>query len=545
MTASGGGVAASLTFQIVSQNERCKVMIVGGGPAGLVTAIELGRRGVPCTLFETNAGPPGFPKANATTPRTMEHYRRLGIADQIRELGLPGDYPLDISYHTRFARHELARLHRPSRRDNVTLFPSPEPMLRGQQMFIEPVLKRHAEKFQSVELHFGCRVEAIEQDANQVRAQTSSGTVTADYAVGCDGPRSLVREALGIRYEGIGAEDRQFMGGRMLAVHLDAPAFYELVKKKSWQYWAINPQRFGVLVSIDGRGKFVFHTQLPRGEKGSIEYAKESLAIAMGAEIPYSILGIQEWTAGFMLVAQRYRAGRVFLAGDAAHLFTPTAGQGYNTSVDDAVNLGWKLAALCQGWGGEKLLESYEAERKPVAQRNTAFARSIAQLIGELHPPQTLEEDAAVRSTYGERLQELGEREFHAPGIYFGAYYGLSPVVAGEPGDSPADDPHRYVPEARPGARAPHVWLASDVALYDRFGQDFTLLKLESGASERLERAFHAREVPLSVLQVDSDEARALYKARLIVVRPDHHVAWRGDVEPDDPARLVDRIAGK
>jgi 2-polyprenyl-6-methoxyphenol hydroxylase-like FAD-dependent oxidoreductase len=522
-----------------------RVLIIGGGPAGLVLAIELGRRGVPCTLFEEDSGPPDFPKANATTPRTMEHYRRLGLADQIRNLGLPDDYPPDVSYHTRFAHHELARLHRPSRRENVTLFPSPEPMHRGQQMFIEPVLKRHAESFACVELRFGSRAEGIEQNENRVRVQTSEGFFEGDYAVGCDGPHSLVREALGIRYEGIGAEDRQFMGGRMLATYLDAPAFYDLVKKKSWQYWAINPQRFGVMVAIDGHGKFVFHTQLPRGAKGSIDYARESLEIVMGADLPYRILGTQEWTAGFMLVAERYRAGRVFLAGDAAHLFTPTAGQGYNTSVDDAVNLGWKLAAVCQGWGGETLLASYEAERKPIGQRNTTFARSIAQLIGGLHPPANLEEDGAVRVEYGKRLQELGEREFHAPGIYFGAFYGASPVVAAEPGEPPADDPYHYEPHARPGARAPHVWLSPGVALYDRFGRDFTLLKTVHCRSGGLERAFHARGVPLSVLEVDNEEVRSLYQARLVVIRPDHHVAWRGDAPPEDPGRLLDCITGK
>jgi hypothetical protein len=404
-------------------------------------------------------------------------------------------------------------------------------------MLIEPVLKRHAEHWPSVEVRFGCRVERIEQDDREVRIHTKDGKFIGDYAVGCDGPKSLVREALGIRYEGIGAEDREFMGGRMLAAYLEAPAFYDLVPGRSWQYWAINRERSGIAVAIDGRGKFVFHSQLPRGARGTLEYAKESLALATGREFPYEILGIQEWTAGFMLVAERYRAGRVFLAGDAAHLFTPTAGQGYNTS------------AVCRGWGGEALLASYEAERKPIGHRNTAFARSIAKLIGELRLPARVEENSPVgeekRAQFGKQLEELGWREFHAPGIYFGAFYGGSPVVAAEPGPPPLDDPHRYEPGAKPGARAPHVWLADGVALHDLFGRDFTLLKFADCLTKPIEKAFRARNVPLEVLRVDNEEARSLYARRLAIIRPDHHVAWRGDAPPQDAGALADRVTGK
>jgi 2-polyprenyl-6-methoxyphenol hydroxylase-like FAD-dependent oxidoreductase len=412
------------------------VLIVGGGPAGLVLAIELGRRGVPCTLFEQNSGPPTFPKANSTTSRTMEHYRRLGIADEIRQLGLPDDYPPDISYHTRFGRHEIARLHWPSRREALASrhhfearWPTPEPIHRAQQMFIEPVLKRHAEKCPAVDVRFGWRVESIVSNGDRVAlraVELASGRAqefTADCAVGCDGPRSIVRQALGISYEGLDSEDGEFLGGRMLAVHLHAPSFYESAGvRRSWQYWALNRQRFGVLVAIDGKGRFVFHTQLPRGQRGSLDYARESLALATGRELPYEIIGIAEWSAGFTLVAARYGCNRIFLAGDAAHLFTPTAGLGYNTSVDDAANLGWKLAATCQGWGGPNLLATYEIERKPVAERNTRFARSIADFFRSIELPAAIEEESLegerARARFGHRVQQLAAREFDAPGIH-------------------------------------------------------------------------------------------------------------------------------
>src|SRR5579864_2850469 len=377
---------------------RTKVAIVGGGPSGLILAIELGRRGVPCVLLEEDPGPPTLPKANATTSRTMEHYRRLGFAAEIRALGLPEDYPQDIAYFTRYAGHELARLKGPSRREALAAregvdarWPTPEPLHRVQQMYIEAVLKRQAEKWPAADVRFGWRARRVGARADGVSIeaeQLATGKVElieADYAVGCDGPRSLVREALGVRYEGSSREERDFMGGKMLAVYIRAPAFYEAVRApRAWQYWAINRGQRALMNAIDGKDLWVLHVQLPRGGETPTDYARESLLRATGREFHLEILGIAEWTAGYTLVAERFGAGRAFIAGDAAHLFTPTGGQGYNTSVDDVSNLGWKLAAACQGWGGDALLASYEAERKPVAQRNTGFARAMADSIGKI-----------------------------------------------------------------------------------------------------------------------------------------------------------------
>jgi 2-polyprenyl-6-methoxyphenol hydroxylase-like FAD-dependent oxidoreductase len=540
------------------------VLIVGGGPAGLVLAIELGRRGIPCTLLEQNPRPPEFPKANSTTSRTMEHYRRLGIADDIRVLGLPDDFALDTSYHTRLSAYELARFHLPSRvealrtrhRDDPR-WPTPEPVHRAQQMLIEPVLKRHAERHAGVDLRFGWHVEAIEQDDDAVRIRAREVATDrvaeffADYAVGCDGPRSIMREAIGARLEGIGSEDRDFMGGRMLAVHLDAPGFYDnLGVNRSWQYWLMNPERFAVIASIDGDRRFVFHAQLPRGQRGSMEFAQESVRLAAGRDFPFEILGIAEWTAGFTLVADRYGKGRIYIAGDAAHLFTPTAGLGYNTSVDDVCNLAWKLAAVCQGWGGPHLLASYESERRPIAERNTRFARSIADFYKTLGVTPMLEEDSpagqVARAEFGKRCLALSTREFDAPGIHLGICYHRSPIVAEEPGHPPPEDSTTYVPEARPGARAPHAWLSDTEALFDRLGRDFTLLKLAPGCDTlAVEQAAQARGIPLTVLELARDDIRQLYQADLALIRPDHHVAWRGNRVPSDADALLARLVGE
>ena len=222
--------------------------------------------------------------------------------------------------------------------------------------------------------------------------------LTAGEEVGCEGAKSLVREMLGVKYGGVANEEREFLGGRMLSTYLHAPAIYDVVRApKSWQYWATNRERRATMAAIDGEGLFVAQLQLAPGMSGSIEFATACLTQAMGCEFPHRVIAIEEWKAGFTLVAERFGGGRAFLAGDAAHLFTPTGGQGYNTSVDDAANLGWKLAAVCLGWGDPKLLASYEAERQPIARRNTGFARAMADSIGRTTIPTELE-DATRRS---------------------------------------------------------------------------------------------------------------------------------------------------
>jgi 2-polyprenyl-6-methoxyphenol hydroxylase-like FAD-dependent oxidoreductase len=541
---------------------RTRVAIVGGGPSGLILAIELGRRGVPCVLLEEDATPPTLPKANATTSRTMEHYRRLGFAGEIRALGLPEDYPQDIAYFTRYTRHELARLPGRSRREAMAAregaesrWPTPEPLHRVQQMYIEAILKYQAEKWPAANVRFGWRANRIEQDRDHVALEAEevatgrTERIEADYAIGCDGPRSRVRASLGIGYEGLSHEERDFMGGKMLAVYVRSSAFYEAVRApRAWQYWAMNREQRALMNAIDGRELWVLHVQLPREGADPAAYARESLVRATGREFSFEILGIAEWTAGFTLVAERFGRGRVFIAGDAAHLFTPTGGQGYNTSVDDASNLGWKLAAVCQGWGGPALPATYETERRPIAARNTRFARAMAESIGRVELPADLEEDGArgdaVRAELGQRLYRHAATEFDIPGIHLGVFYAESPIVIAD-GGAPPDDWHHYAPSAAPGARAPHVWLSDGVSVFDRFGRDFTLVRFDHDVDVRpIEAAARRRGMPLAIVDVSSDEARDLYARDLALVRPDHHVAWRGNAPPDDADALLARVVG-
>lgn len=549
-----------------ASTRRTKVVIAGGGPAGLITAIELGRRGIPCVVAEEDAGPPQFPKANATTSRSMEHYRRLGFAPEIRALGLPLDHPQDIAYFTRYATHEMARVPWRSRREAVAAreeansrWPTPEPLHRTQQMYIEPVLMRQAARWPAVDLRFGWRVvkvHASEDGAAATLEEIATGrreTIESDYVVGADGPRSIVRESVDIGYQGWSGEERDFMGGRMLALYFRSRDFYDLVPaRRCWQYWAVNRERRSFLCSIDGEGLLVYHTQLPRGEAPTEAFARTSLALSTGRDFPIETIGTATWTAGFTLVAERYadRHGRAYLAGDAAHLFTPTGGQGYNTAVDDCANLGWKLAAACQGWGGRALLGTYETERKPIGHRNTGFARAMADSIGRMEIPANLEEETAEgahsRAALGQKLVEHCNREFDIPGIHFGVFYGGSPIVCDDGTPPPADDWHHYAPHATPGARAPHLWVSEGESIFDRFGRDLTLLRLGDASHDAsgFEAAARRRGASIDVVDVSLPEARDLYGRDLVLVRPDQHVAWRGNSPPADPQSVIDRVLG-
>ena len=544
-----------------------EVIIIGGGPAGLMLANELGQREIATLLLCDRPTTTTFPNANATQARTMEHYRRLGFADKVRAVGLPEDYPTDVAYFTRLNGHELARFELPAAKDARTLiktlsgsWSAAELPHRGSQLYVERVLRSEAEKLPSVTLRFGWRAEGFAQDADGVSVDAvpvlggGKQRFTARYLVGCDAARSVVRRHLGFRYTGESGAVRDYMGGRMLSLWFRAPKLYDAIPfKRAWQYWCVNRSQRGLLVAIDGKDEFIFMVQL-RAEQDeaalSDQWAIDALFEALGFECPIEILGRMPWTAGLTLVAEKFQQGRVFLAGDAVHLFTPTGGLGYNTAIEDAVNLGWKLAATIKGWGGPGLLAAYETERRTVALRNTNFARYFANSIGNFLPAPELEEEseagAGARVEAGIYLNRHAREEFNIPGITFGARYDGSPIIASDGTAPPPDRANVYIASATPGGRAPHAWLEDGRSLYDTLGFEFSLLHLGLDAPDAtpFAKAAATRGMPLTIVDRPEPALRALYGANLALIRPDQIVAWRGDRVPGDVDKTLAQVSG-
>jgi 2-polyprenyl-6-methoxyphenol hydroxylase-like FAD-dependent oxidoreductase len=551
------------------QNERrdCAVVIVGAGPCGLMLAIELGRRGISTVVLEERAAPSRFPSANATQARTMEHYRRLGFAEKVRAQGLPPDYPTDIAYFTRYTRHELARFSLPSSREARMIvrtlsgsWSAAELPHRVSQIFVEDVLRAEAGALAPVKLLPGWRMRAVRDVGYgvEVDAERSDGrqfvVLRAGFAVGADGGGSPTRKSLGYNLMGERGAERDFMGGRMFAIHLRSARLYDAMPHpRAWMYWTVNRDRRAFMASVNGRDEFTFHTQLNRDEHPnqiSDAQARAMFQQAFGSRLDVEIIGRSTWTAGYTLVAEKFQRGRVFLGGDAVHLFTPAGGLGYNTAVEDAVNLGWKLAAALKGWGGAALLGSYEFERQAIARRNTAYARGFADSLGLFVPPAELEDDGpageAARKLTGDHFNYHARFEFNIPGITFGGRYDGSPVIVSDGTAPPKDVPNEYVPTACPGGRAPHLWLGDDRSLYDALGFEFTLLRLGARPADAapFEAAAQALKIPLATVDAADAEARDLYDADLALIRPDQIVAWRGN-SADDARAVLRRAVGR
>ncbi|MGD9921538.1 MAG: FAD-dependent monooxygenase [Pseudorhodoplanes sp.] len=547
---------------------RIPVAIVGGGPVGLALALMLDRHGVRSVVFNIEVDTRWHPKGSTQNARTMEHYRRLGFAHELRKLGLPPEHCGDVAYFTRFNGYELARLKMPTAAEKAQatansgkLDQFPEPLLRANQMYVEAFLLEEARRRNNITLRFGWEVTDFMQDADGVMLDAlavSEGRKEewrAQYLVGCDGGRSSVRKALGIRYSGEETLQQAYFGGRMFASHVRAPTLYRDVLKRraAFQHWAINPDIRSTIIALNGEDEFLFWMR-PADPRSDPEDAivRRAFSACCGVEVPVEPIAHAPWTAGVALVAERFADRRVLLAGDAVHLFTPTGGFGMNTGIDDAANLAWKLAAVVQGWGGPHLLASYETERLPIAIRNTGAARLLARNIGEIRIAPELEAASAAgdaaRREAGAYLSTFGE-EFASIGVQLGARYDGSPIVAADEAP-PADDFATYTPSAVPGGRAPHAWLGSGRgigdSLFDRLGAGFTLLRLGTNAPQAGAFAAAAQDMhmPLSQLDIADDDIRALYARDLVLIRPDQHVAWRGKAMPDDAGALLRRLTG-
>ncbi|HEY3917066.1 MAG TPA: FAD-dependent monooxygenase [Stellaceae bacterium] len=542
------------------------IVIVGGGPVGMVLAMNLAFLGVPSTILNTEASSRWHPKGNTHNARTMEHYRRLGIAKALRKVGLPPDHPTDVAYFTTLNGWELARHLLPSEQEKMARLAAaaptdqvPEPLFRANQMYVEAELFRQLKAVPQIAARYAWRCAALAEERDGTFRVTieevASGRrdeLIATYVVGCDGGHSIVRQWLGIGYSGERPSEQAYGSGATCSSHVSAPALYGRVlrkHKRCWHHWAVNPTVRGLIQSLDGAGEFLFNTRIKTiDEPPDPQHIARTFLACVGEEVPFAFLGHFPWTAGQAAVADSFGRGKVWLAGDAVHLFTPTGGFGMNTGIDDAANLAWKLAAMVEGWGGPHLLATYEAERRPIAFRNTGMAKRFSlDLDAAPVDPEMLEDSAAgaaARARTGGFFARFGE-EFASIGIQLGARYDGSRIVISDGTASPPDDPTVYVPSACPGGRAPHLFLGPGESLFDHFGRGFTLLCLAGDADARpLTRAAQARRVPVAVFDVPLREGRELYEADLALIRPDQHVAWRGNRLPDDCDALVARLTG-
>jgi 2-polyprenyl-6-methoxyphenol hydroxylase-like FAD-dependent oxidoreductase len=528
------------------------ILIVGAGPVGLALAGDLGWRGIDCLLIEQSDGSIYQPRMDLVGIRTMEFCRRWGLVGAVEAAPYPRDLPQDNVYVTSLAGYELGR-ERMATLDAAKAPPeSPQRRERCPQNLFDPILRDFASAQRSVTLRYRARLVSFAQDADGVTAEienVETGTrerLRARYLVGCDGGRSLVREALGIPMVGTAAltytTNVIFRCPNLVSSH---------DKGRAYRFIILGPEgTWSTIVAINGTDQWRFSIiggNEPR--EYSTEEVHQLIRRAVGCDVDYELLTVMPWVRR-ELVAERYGEGRVFLAGDSAHMLSPTGAFGMNTGIQDAVDLSWKLAAVLQGWGGDRLLASYDAERRPIGHRNVREAAANFRRMTSPQPGPLLLEPtpagAAFRQKLGAEFAAIMRHEWFTLGVHLGYRYEGSPICW--PDGTPAlpDEPNRYVPTTRPGRRAPHVWLAPGKSTLDLFGRGFAFLGFDADTFEvdKLMAAARTRGVPMTFAAIDCAEAALLYERKLVLVRPDGHVAWRGDRAPDDPLAVIDCIRG-
>ena len=456
---------------------------------------------------------------------------------------------------------ELSRIKLPSRIGRIrgekgedSSWPAAEFPHRINQLFLEPLLFAHAAVQPLIRILNRAQFEEFAQGADGVTAvarNLDNGeriTIRGRYLVGCDGGRSTVRHGIGAKFVGTPVVQR------VQSTYFRAPKLISMLPgEPAWMYLSFNPRRCGTMMAIDGKETWLIHNFLYLGEPDydlvDRDWSIRNI-LGVGPDFEYDVISKEDWI-GRRLVADRFQNGRVFICGDAAHLWIPHAGYGMNAGIADAAGLAWMLAAVIEGWAEPELLNAYQAERQPITHQVSQFAfkmnEHVSQQRREISTDIERQDEvgAAIRSAIGKEAYDLYIQQQCCGGLNFGYFYAGSPVIAYDGEEHPAYSMGHFITSSVPGCRTPHFWLSDGRSLYDAVGDGFALLRFESSVSvSGIVDAAARRGLPLAVLDLDEPNARALYARKLALVRPDRHVAWRGDAEPAGPMELVDLVRG-
>lgn len=560
-----------------------QVLIAGGGPVGLMTALELNKQGIKAILIEKNPTTTRHPKMDITNGRSMELFRRWGVDKKLRAVAVPEDHGFEVIWASNLAGHELARFTYPTPEQYRKQVQAAndgthtlEPAMRVSQILIEPCLKEHLETdCPNIDVRYGWALETFTQDKEGVTATIKhyetgeTQQIRSLYLAGCEGAGSVSRKTLGIGYQEVdvfglikkigifnllGHAMRETIrglkkpDGRVYMIHFTSPelAFFE----RFGQAWHIQSPNGSTLISQNDKDTWTLHVPLREGEDVNKIDPKQKIFECVGTAFECTIHIANAWKPRLSVV-DSFGKGRVWLAGDAVRLLTPAGGYGMNTGVGDALALGWTLAAAIKGWGTPKLFQAYEAERRPVAIRNRdasgyyilvrfKIAAAMRDAVYE-----NSKKGEKVRKKIGDIILKLSNIENEAIGIEAGYRYDKSPVICyDEESTPPPFEWNKLQASTYPGLRIPAIWLKDSRAILDLLGDQFTLIRFADMDVSAFELAAKDRKFPLTILDIRDVHAAKIYEKKLILVRPDQHVAWRGDDVPKDVLKIIDKVSG-
>lgn len=535
------------------------IIIAGAGPVGTCLAIDAAMRGVKCIIIEPrDATDPPDAKCNTIAARTMETFRRFGVADEVRAAGLPDDYPSDTIYTTSITGPELTRITMPSRNERASPgfldsdWPTPEPMVRESQLYLEPILRKKMLSLDAVTFLPRTEVTGFTQSADGVTVhcrnidEDRSFDVKGAYLVGCDGGTSPVRKAMGAKLSG----DAEIARTRTTLIRSKGIKALFGDRRPAWMSWVINHKARGNVIAINGDDLWLVHRGLWGGNKDfdSVDFDQSIRdVLGVGPDFEFEVLRHEDWV-GRRLVAEKFRNNRVFIAGDAAHLWVPYAGYGMNAGIADAMNLSWVLSAAINGWADPAIIDAFEAERLPITDQVSRFAMGKLEensaATGTKSIPALLSQrgifGGLMRKKLGKKLYAINAPQMSPEGLNFGYYYTASPIIVEDGERAPDYDMGQFTPSTVPGCRLPHFYV-DGTSILDLLGPEYTLIRFDTSVSvEQITQT----GLPLAVVDAVMPNQPA-FRHKLLIVRADTHIAWRGDAFPEDVAALADRLRGK